>query len=191
MRPTACDRIDCTPMRKHLAYLALAALLPVSCITEKNPPLATEYVTVGTACPPFVVSGADGLRFEAPKDFAGRTTLLVFFATWCPDCQAELPAINAVWSSVAQEPVYNVVAVSRGGAKGRYEQNPDILDRYWSEHDLQMPCYLDGDRSVYDRFASAGIPRVYIVNDTGTVVWQAAAPRLDAADYLALLRQYR
>lgn len=99
--------------------------------------------------------------------------------------------IDAVWQTVAGEPGYDVVAISRGGAEGRYEQSPDILSRYWKDHDLRMPWYLDGDRSVFDRFASAGIPRVYIVNAEGVVVWQSAAPELDAAGYLALLRQYR
>lgn len=135
--------------------------------------------------------GRRGGTFDSPEGFAGRTTLLLFFATWCPDCQAELPVIDAVWQTVAGEPGYDVVAISRGGAEGRYEQSPDILSRYWKDHDLRMPWYLDGDRSVFDRFASAGIPRVYIVNAEGVVVWQSAAPELDAAGYLALLRQYR
>ena len=177
---------------KHIAMAAAAVSLSVSCVRDDggNHP-AREYVRVGMTVPAFSVSGEGGRTFDSPEGFAGRTTLLLFFATWCPDCQAELPVIDAVWQTVAGEPGYDVVAISRGGAEGRYEQSPDILSRYWKDHDLRMPWYLDGDRSVFDRFASAGIPRVYIVNAEGVVVWQSAAPELDAAGYLALLRHYR
>ncbi|HIW97658.1 MAG TPA: TlpA family protein disulfide reductase [Candidatus Tidjanibacter gallistercoris] len=178
----------------NTTYFAIAgaALLALSCIRDKEASLpAREYVTEGTTVPSFLVPGAGDAVFRSPDDFEGRTTLLVFFATWCPDCQAELPRIDAVWQALADDPDCGVVAVSRGGAAGTYEQSPEILERYWTEHGLRMPWYLDGDRSVYDRFASAGIPRAYIVDATGTVVWKSAAPKFTAEEYLALLRQYR
>ena len=130
---------------------AAAVSLSVSCVRDDggNQP-AREYVRVGMTVPAFSVSGEGGRTFNSPEGFAGRTTLLLFFATWCPDCQAELPVIDAVWQTVAGEPGYDVVAISRGGAEGRYEQSPDILSRYWKDHDLRMPWYLDGDRSVFD-----------------------------------------
>ena len=160
---------------------AAAVSLSVSCVRDDggNQP-AREYVRVGMTVPAFSVSGEGGglqlsRRIRRPDDAAAFLRHLV----------SRLPGGAARnrrrMQTVAGEPGYDVVAISRGGAEGRYEQSPDILSRYWKDHDLRMPWYLDGDRSVFDRFASAGIPRVYIVNAEGVVVWQSAAPELDAA----------
>ena len=79
---------------------AAAVSLSVSCVRDDggNHP-AREYVRVGMTVPAFSVSGEGGRTFDSPEGFAGRTTLLLFFATWCPDCQAELPVIDAVWQT--------------------------------------------------------------------------------------------
>lgn len=149
-----------------------------------------EYISVGMKVPSFTVQGKEGTEFVSPEDFEERTTLLLFFATWCPQCQAELPEVNAAWKALREESQYAVVAVARGGASGKYEQTPDILKEYWKAHGITMPWYLDTDRSVFDLFASADIPRLYIIDDTGTVVWKEVLPEMKAEEYLALLKKY-
>lgn len=176
---------------KTLRYLILTTLtLAASCISDNAGEAAKEYVTEGTAVPEFTVEGSGGAVFRSPEDFSGKTTLLVFFATWCSQCRAELPTTDEVWKILANDEKYAVVAISRGGASGKYEQSEDILQEYWRAHGLSMPWYLDGDRAVFDKFASADIPRMYIVDGSGTVVWKAVAPEMKPEDYIQLLKMY-
>lgn len=177
---------------KVMPYISIAAMIFVtSCVTSGgSAEPAREYITEGMQVPEFTLSGSEGRTFRSSDDFAGKTTLLVFFASWCPQCQAELPAIDATWQAVQDDPQYDVIAVSRGGASGKYEQSAAILEEYWSTHGLSMPWFLDADRRVFDKFASADIPRAYIVVASGTVVWRAVTPKLDAVRYLELLKKY-
>lgn len=162
-----------------------------SCVISGNgAEPAREYITEGMQVPEFTVAGNEDRIFRSPEDFAGKTTLLLFFASWCPQCQAELPEVNEAWKTLRDDPHYAVIAISRGGATGKYEQSIPILEEYWSAHNLSMPWFLDGDRSVFDKFASADIPRAYIVNAYGTVIWRAALPKMKAADYVAILKRF-
>ena len=166
----------------------MLAWLAVSCINDSEPATA-EYITTGMRVPAFTVEGAGGIRFESPSDFADRTTLLVFFATWCPQCGNELPAINEVWESLREDAEKKVIAISRGG-EGAHEQSETIISAYWAENGYGMPWYMDPDRHVFDLFAESTIPRMYIIDRTGTVVWYGVSPELDAAAYLGLLERY-
>ena len=175
-----------TNIVKFIMALAVV-MLEFSCVGDPEPD-AAEYITTGMTVPSFSVEGAGGMRFESPEDFAGRTTLLVFFATWCPQCGKEMPAINEVWEAVRQDADKNVIAISRGG-EGKYEQSESTISAYWAENGYGMSWYLDPDRSVYDLFAESSIPRMYIIDRTGTVVWQGVSPELDADSYLEMLNR--
>lgn len=177
-------------MKTVQCFILTALTLTASCISHNAGEPAREYVKEGNAVPEFTVAGSGGAVFRSPEDFAGKTTLLVFFATWCPQCRAELPEVDKVWEAFKEEDRYSVVAVSRGGASGKYEQSEDILQEYWNANGLSMPWYLDGDRDVFDKFASADIPRMYIVDGSGTVVWKSVSPEMKAADYIGLLKEY-
>lgn len=176
-------------MRTSLTALTclLAAAVTVSCIADRPGAEAEEYLTDGMRVPAFSVPGGDGTRFRSPDDFAGRTTLLVFFATWCPDCRAELPAVEACRTAVADDPGLAVVAIARGG-DGEYAQTAETVASYWRNEGFAMPWYLDRDRRVFDLFAEAGIPRIYVVGPDGTILHHALAPELSGPEYEALLR---
>lgn len=172
---------------RRLVYVAMAVMLLNSCIGESAE--SGDHITEGMKVPAFTLSGDDGAVFESPQDLLGRTTLLIFFATWCPQCEGELPIIEEVWEAVRKDKNLNVVAISRGG-EDRYLQTETIISEYWSEHGYSMAWYLDEDRRVFDAFATSNIPRVYIIDATGKVVWYAVSPELDTAAYLELLDRY-
>ncbi len=175
----------------HTSLTALtclfAATVTASCIADRTGTEAEEYLTEGMTVPAFSVPGGGGASFRSPDDFAGRTTLLVFFATWCSDCRTELPAVEACRAAVADSPDLAVVAIARGGS-GEYAQTAETVASYWRAEGFAMPWYLDQDRRVFDLFAEAGIPRIYVVGPDGTILHHALAPELNGPEYEALLR---
>ena len=83
--------------------------------------------------------------------------MIVFFATWCPDCRRELPLIQAEYEANLMRPAdvqAQYVCISR-------EEGPEAVERYWREAGLTMPVSAQADRAVYSLFASEGIPRVF------------------------------
>ena len=83
------------------AYDALQKTLPRSLEAQKaTDRLAAERKTaVGELTPAFdVVSLEDPALHYTPGSFKGHYVLLDFWATWCPDCAVEMPALHAAYA---------------------------------------------------------------------------------------------
>ena len=83
------------------SYEALLKAFPRSPEARKaSERLASELKTrVGELTPPFVVAalGEPGTTYT-PGSFKGHYVLLDFWATWCPDCAAEMPALHHAYA---------------------------------------------------------------------------------------------
>jgi thiol-disulfide isomerase/thioredoxin len=71
-----------------------------------------------------LVSIADA-TLPAPT-FTGKVTLLNFWGTWCPPCRRELPGMARIAGRLANEPAFQLVAVSCGG--GGPDEITEITD---------------------------------------------------------------
>ena len=122
-----------------------------------------ERVHVGDRVPSFSVTMTDGgeERTFSTSQLTGET-VIVFFNTWCPDCQRELPRLNQYYLQHMDDKGFQMVAISRGEGK-------DVVARFWSEHELLIPYAAQEDTSIYELFASGIIPRVYFVSAQGIV----------------------
>ena len=82
-------------------FEALQKAFPRSPEARKaNERLASERKTaVGELTPPFDVPSLDNpaIRFT-PESFKGHYVLIDFWATWCPDCAVEMPALHAAYA---------------------------------------------------------------------------------------------
>lgn len=131
-------------------------LCSLSCVRDnENAYEATSHVKVGDEVPDFTLSNGEGTVSKAT--LAGKKTLLVLFSTTCGDCQRVLPAIEGAWKMLKDEPDVVVITISR-------EEKAEVVGAYWAEAQFTMPYYLDEDRSIFKKFASAYTPRVYLIN---------------------------
>lgn len=53
---------------------------------------ATELVKAGSVAPDFTMKTIDGQPFSLSQ-LKGKTVVLDFWASWCPDCRKEAPAV--------------------------------------------------------------------------------------------------
>ena len=54
---------------------------------------ATELVKPGTAAPDFEMKTPDGKNIQLSKFAQGKTVVLDFWASWCPDCRKDAPEV--------------------------------------------------------------------------------------------------
>ena len=95
------------------------------------------------------------------KANAGKPTLMIFWATWCPSCKQALPEMEALAMSHGDKA--NIVAVS-------LDENPAALEAYLEKNPLQMPVFL-GDQKLAARFRIEAIPTLVIFDKTGKQVF--------------------
>lgn len=146
--------------KRLAAILCLSSLLLTSCISGSE---ETGWVLpVGSPLPRFSIVAMDG-RTITHEDFAGRTGIIVFFNTTCPDCRRELPRLQQAYAdslAAGSDALFICIA--------REERAPAIRD-YWEREGLTLPVSPQSDRRVYNLFATTGIPRLFVVGPDGRI----------------------
>ena len=157
------------------ACLALALLLPTSfagqgCYTEKDPATHTK---VGEQMPAITVAEPEGTQFSLAGE-RGKIVVINFWATWCGPCKFEIPRLEKeVWQKYKDNPNFSMVAIAR-------EQTAADITPFRRANHFSFPIAADPARSTYKLFADSGIPRTYVVDATGKILFQSVGYCPDA-----------
>ena len=106
-------------MKRFLSSAAIAAMMLLAfsgCGNKKNSPLspAEEPARDMSQYMPSLEIGSEAPDFEAPdvmghpvklSDYNGKYVVLDFWASWCKDCRAEMPAMKKLYTAYAPKDV--------------------------------------------------------------------------------------
>ena len=121
-------------MRRRLACAAALALLAAS-----SPP---ERLALRTL---------DGAPIEIAREPDETALVLHFWASWCPDCAEELPALEQGARACGAQSRVRVLAVNVG-------DTAEEARRFASEHGLLLPVLLDEGGRVWRAAGLLGLP---------------------------------
>ena len=125
------------------------------------------HTRVGDRAPTVVVQELSGKSFSLTSE-RGKVVVVNFWATWCGPCQLEMPRLEKeVWEKYESSPDFAMVAIAR-------EQTKETVADFQQKHrEFTFPLAYDPDRSTYRLFADSGIPRSYVVDRQGRIVYQS------------------
>lgn len=117
--------------------------------------------------------------------FRGKLVLLNFWATWCPPCVNELPALNRLQELVKSES-FAVVALSIDEA--RIDVPVSFVRRLGLKN---LSVYHDFTGRMQEAFPLYGLPITYLIDQDGLVVgYIVGAAEWDSPEALEFLRHY-
>lgn len=152
-----------TLMAALLACVGLAAQNTAE--EDLDAQYAVDLLKPGTQAPDFALQDINGKTFKL-SDFQGRKVVLVFWASWCPDCRAEVPQLKAMHAAANPEKVA-FVSVS-------FDRTLEALKKYVAENELPGVQLYDGsgkkDSKVSADFGVKWIPALYLLDEKGKVV---------------------
>jgi cytochrome c biogenesis protein CcmG/thiol:disulfide interchange protein DsbE len=159
---------------KSFAWLALAACAVAGCGHGGNaasPGPAAGPARVGQAAPSWSEPSLPGptLSFTSLR---GKPVYLNFFATWCPPCNQEAPAIDALQQQYR--------------ARGLQIVGVDVLENagkateFRRSHHLSYPVVVDAG-TLRDQYNVNGLP-VHVFIDRAGLIRKIVVGELSSAD---------
>jgi len=92
----------------------------------------------------------------------GKVVLLNFFATWCPPCRAEMPALNKLYHALKPRGL-EIIAVSTDRSIN------DIKD-FLGKNRVDFPILFDADRIAAKQYRVFSMPTTFLIDRNGMIV---------------------
>lgn len=126
---------------------------------------------VGKEAPEISLKDGKG-KLTKLSDLKGKVVLVHFWATWCPPCAAELPALDALQAALpADKFELLAISVDENGAKD--------VEPFRKKIPFSFPVIYDNDSAhpVSDVYGTFRLPESYLVDKTGKVVKKYSGPQ--------------
>lgn len=139
-------------MRRTLAVIGFLITL-IGCYSGSHPP------RIGSQAPDFTVQDSD--HTVTLSQFRGKVVVLNFWATWCPPCVEETPALIEMQRRMKDKGVV-VLAVSIDADDAAYH-------KFLKDYGVNMVTVRDEARRASNLYGTFGWPESYVIDRNGVI----------------------
>jgi DsbE subfamily thiol:disulfide oxidoreductase len=118
----------------------------------------TSAIEIGSVAPAFTLKDLTGREVKL-EDYKGKKVMLNFWATWCPPCKAEMPAMQELYQTKSSE--IEILAVNLD------PQNNVAI--FVNENGLTFPILLDHNGETQQTYSIISIPSTFIIDENGVI----------------------
>jgi thiol-disulfide isomerase/thioredoxin len=162
------------PARQRIRWLAIAAVWAWGFILPAAELGGQEVaLPLGTQAPSASLEDLDGNPVQI-LDFIeeGKPTLIEFWASWCEQCAALQPQMDAVQREFGSQVTVIAVAVA-------VSQSPRRVKRHLEEHDPGYPFLWDGKGEAVRSYQVPTTSVVIILDEAGKVAYTGSGRNQD------------
>lgn len=139
---------------KAIVIFSIITLALFAGCTSKEKEVASE------AAPDFTLQDISGKKVRL-ADLKGRVVMLEFWATWCPPCRAEIPAIERLHTQYGGKGLTILaIALDEGGWDGVKAFAADRKISY---------AVLQGTEDVSSKYMVRLIPSTFLIDKEGNI----------------------
>lgn len=128
---------------------------------------ASTLVRKGEKAPDFTVQMLNGEKYTLSQ-LKGKVVLVNFWATWCPPCMKEFTEIPShIIKPFAGNKNFVFIPISRAETREVVSKKMEQL----KANGISFNVGLDPSRSIYSEYAKSFIPRNFLIDQAGNIVY--------------------
>jgi peroxiredoxin len=132
---------------------------------------ALENLRIGKVAPDIEADDLDGRRFKLSEN-RGKVVVLVFWATWCAPCMAQVPRERELVARMKDRP-FVMIGVNGDPVK-------EAAQKAVTGHKINWRSFWDGDGPIAKAWNVTGWPTVYVLDAKGVIrIRQVSGKTLD------------
>lgn len=130
-----------------------------------------DLLEVGDAAPEFHATDLRAKKPASLADYRGKVVLLNVWATWCPPCRIEMPAMQRLHEKLAGTD-FHIVAVSVDGDAFHPEgsQDPAGIMKFATDMGLTFDILHDPSGAIRSAYQTTGVPESFLIDRDGVIV---------------------
>jgi cytochrome c biogenesis protein CcmG, thiol:disulfide interchange protein DsbE len=152
---------------KILGGLGFLGAVAALCVFAMPTYRQGEPSLAGRVAPDFALE-LDGKAIRL-QDLRGKVVVLDFWASWCPPCVEETPALIALHRDISQRGGM-VLGVS-------VDDDPAAYENFLKQHGVNFPTYLDASKAIPASYGTSVYPEAYIIGRDGRIVRKVVGPQ--------------
>ena len=120
---------------------------------------------------PAMLAGAPAASFQIQRvdgstdslaGYRGKVVLVNLWATWCPPCREEMPALEKLYRSFGSKN-FVVLGIDEG-------ESANVAAKFARNLGVTFPLLVDGEQQYGRAYAAQGLPTSVLVDRTGHIV---------------------
>ncbi|MFQ5944558.1 MAG: peroxiredoxin family protein, partial [Anaerolineales bacterium] len=135
-----------------------ASQVPASATTSGAIPSPRE----GFAAPDFTLETLEGETVTL-SDLRGKTVVVNLWASWCPPCRAEMPALQSAYEA-DRERGLEIMAVNM-----TYQDSEQDASQFAHDFGLTFTIPLDRDGTIARQYLLRALPSTFFVGPDGVI----------------------
>jgi len=116
----------------------------------------------GFQAPDFSLQSIQGEIIQL-SDLRGQVVLVNLWASWCPPCRAEMPAMQSIYERY-QTDGFSILAVNAAN-----QDNIANTFEFISKQELTFPVLLDNDGAVSSAYQVHSLPTSFFIDPDGII----------------------
>lgn len=142
-------------------FVGVGAVFIRSLVPPESPSGSLAFLSAAKSLP---VYDRQGRAVDLARE-KGHLTIVHFWATWCPPCVEEMPALSRFWDRYRHRSDIALYAVS-------VDKDWKTIDDFAAKNPMSIPVYRDPKLATAQRFGTTQYPETYIVNASGRVLYR-------------------
>jgi len=103
------------------------------------------------------------------SDYKGKIVFLNFWATWCPPCREEMPAIQNLYEKYQVNGDGDVVILGVTGPNFGQEQDKEGIIGFLEENGYTYPVVMDETGQLFGEYYITAFPTTFMIDTDGNV----------------------